>query len=482
MAFINDDFLLQNDAARHLYHSYAAEQPILDFHCHLSPRDIAENRRFRDLAEIGLEGDHYKWRAMRANGVAERYCTGDADPYDKFLAWARTVPYTLRNPLYHWTHLELARYFGIYELLDEKTAPRIWEKANELLHSDKLSTQGILKRFHVAVVCTTEDPVTPLEFHEQIGRSGLSTRVFPAFRPDQALRTQDPRAFNEWADQLGAAVGLKIAHLPDFLDALRARHDDFHRHGCRLSDHGLEFCYADPCTEREAEAIFRTLRLGKQVTPEESSKLNSHLMLFFGRLDAEKGWTKQLHLGALRNPNSRMLESLGPDSGFDGMGDRPQAAALSAYLDRLEQEGALPKVIVFNVNPADNYLFATMAGCFQNGELPGKIQFGSGWWFLDQKEGIELQLNALSNCGLLSRFVGMVTDSRSFLSFPRHEYFRRVLCNLLGDEMEKGLLPDDEQLVGSMISRICFDNAAQYLSLPAPQESNLATVATKRTE
>jgi glucuronate isomerase len=467
MAFINKNFLLQNETARHLYHTYAAQQPILDFHCHLSAKDIAENRRFRDLTEISLEGDHYKWRAMRANGVAERFCTGDASPYDKFQAWARTVPYTLRNPLYHWTHLELARYFDIHELLSERTASGIWQEANERLQSDELSTQGILKRFHVAVVCTTEDPITSLKYHEQIERSGLSTRVFPAFRPDKALRTQDPKVFNEWTDQLAATVGLKIVHLSDFLDALRARHDQFHQHGCRLSDHGLEFCYADPCSDREAEAIFRALRLGERPVPAESSKLNSYLMVFFGRLDAEKGWTKQLHLGALRNANTRMLESLGPDTGFDTMGDWPQAASLSAYLDRLVREDALPKMILFNVNPADNYLFATITGCFQDSDATGKIQFGSGWWFLDQKEGMELQLNALSNCGLLSRFVGMVTDSRSFLSFPRHEYFRRVLCNLLGEEMEKGLLPNDEQLIGTTIKNICFDNASEYLSLPA---------------
>jgi glucuronate isomerase len=471
MAFINEKFLLQNDAARHLYHTYAEGEPILDFHCHLSAKDIAENRRFRDLTEIGLEGDHYKWRAMRANGVAEQYCTGDADRYEKFLAWARTVPYTLRNPLYHWTHLELARYFGIFDLLNEETAPGIWEKANALFRSGELSTHGILKKFHVMVVCTTEDPTASLQYHEQIERSSLSTRVFPAFRPDGALRTQDPRTFNEWTNQLAARVSSKIAHLPDFLEALRARHEEFHRHGCRLSDHGLNFCYADSCTEREAESIFRNLRQGGHLTPAESSKLNSYLMLFFGRLDAEKGWTKQLHLGAFRNMNARMWKSLGPDTGFDAMGDWPQAGLLSAYLDALEREDALPKMILFNVNPADNYLFATICGSFQNAHTPGKIQFGSGWWFLDQKEGIELQLNALSNCGLLSRFVGMVTDSRSFLSFPRHEYFRRVLCNLLGKEMEQGLLPNDEKLMGAMIKNICFRNAAEFLSLPSSSVS-----------
>jgi glucuronate isomerase len=467
MTFIHDDFLLQSAAARRLYHDFAAPQPILDFHCHLSPKVIAENRRFRDLAEICLEGDHYKWRVMRANGVPERFCTGQADPYEKFLAWAKTVPYTLRNPLYHWTHLELVRYFDIHDRLDERSAPLIWQKANERLQSDELTPQGILKKFRVTNICTTEDPVTSLEFHERIESAGVPVRVCPAFRPDGALRTYDPRGFNQWTDQLAVRCGSKIVHFREFLEALRSRHDEFHRHGCRLSDHGLNHCFAEPCTEQEAESFFAGVRSGAQLALSESAKLNSYLMVFFGRLDAEKGWTKQLHLGALRNVSSRMLESLGPDTGFDAMGDWPQAANLTAYLDRLEQADALPKLIIFNVNPVDNYLFATITGCFQSGANPGKIQFGSGWWYLDQKEGIELQLNALSNCGLLSRFVGMVTDSRSFLSFPRHEYFRRVLCNLLGDEMEKGLLPKDHDLVGGMVKNICYHNAHEYLSLPA---------------
>jgi len=474
MTFIHDDFLLQSATAQRLYHTYATLQPILDFHCHLSPKVIAENRPFRDLTEICLEGDHYKWRAMRANGVPERFCTGDAEPYEKFLAWARTVPHTLRNPLYHWTHLELVRYFDIHELLDEKTAPAIWKKANERLQSNELTPQGILKKFRVTTLCTTEDPVTSLEFHERIEREGGSAHVYPAFRPDGALRTADAPAFNRWTDQLTACTGVAVKTLPDFLKALRTRHDAFHARGCRLSDHGVVHCFAEPCNNQDAESLFGDVRAGRSLAPGDSAKLNSYLMLFFGRLDAEKGWTKQLHLGAQRNLNSRMLTALGPDTGYDAMGDWSQGADLSAYLDRLDKENALPKMILFNVNPVDNYLFATIAGCFQSGETAGKIQFGSGWWFLDQKEGMELQLNALSNCGLLSRFVGMVTDSRSFLSFPRHEYFRRVLCNLLGDEMEKGLLPKEDQLVGEMIQNICFRNAAEFLALPAV---NLAPTA-----
>jgi glucuronate isomerase len=470
MAMINEDFLLQSRNAQQLYHTYAANEPLLDFHGHLSPKMIAENRHFRDLTEICLEGDHYKWRLMRANGLAEEYCSGSANPYDKFLAWARTVPRTLRNPVYHWTHLELARYFGIYDLLDEKSAPVIWKKANEQLQSEELTPQGILKRFRVTVLCTTDDPVSSLEYHEQLENSGLGTRVLPAFRPDNALRTQNPLAFNQWTDQLALRTGRKIANLGNFEDAMRERHDAFHRHGCRLSDHGLNQCYAEQCSEREAASLFARLRSGTELTVAESAKLNSYLMVFFGWLDAEKGWTKQLHLGAYRNVNSRMMEALGPDTGYDAIGDCPQSKALVQYLDQLDRKNALPKIILYNLNPADNYLFATITGCFQSGDLPGKIQFGSGWWFLDQKDGIEMQLGALSNCGLLTRFVGMVTDSRSFMSFPRHEYFRRVLCNLLGGEMEKGLLPNDENLLGETIRAICYGNAQEYLGLPMKNE------------
>ena len=478
MNLIHEDFLLQSEAARRLYHTHAEHLPIFDFHCHLPVKEIAENRRFRDLAEISLEGDHYKWRAMRANGIDERFCTGDGEPYEKFLAWAHTVPRTLRNPLYHWTHLEQARYFGIFEQLNKTTARSIWERANEQLRSDRLSVRGILESFRVTALCTTEDPTASLDDHEQIEQSGLRTRVFAAFRPDAALRIQDPAEYNAWLDRLSAGAGVDISRLDDLLEALRKRHDYFHEHGCRLSDHGLERCYADFCTEREAGAAFAALRDGRRIGPEEEGKFCSFLMLFLGRLDAERGWTKQLHLGALRNVNARMLESLGRDTGFDSMGDWPHARALGAYMDQLEREDRLPKMVLFNVNPAENYVFATMAGNFQDGKSAGKIQFGSGWWFLDQKEGIELQLNALSNCGLLSRFVGMVTDSRSFLSFPRHEYFRRVLCNLLGDDVEKGLLPNDDALLGEMIRGICYHNAREFFGLPvAPDFDRWAAVS-----
>mgnify|MGYP005840025121 CR=1 FL=1 len=468
MAFIHDDFLLTNATARRLYHRYAAGRPILDYHCHLPPKDVAGNRRFRNLFEIWLEGDHYKWRAMRANGVDERFCTGDASPYEKFLAWARTVPYTLRNPLYHWTHLELLRYFGIGELLDEQSAPRVWERANAALAGD-LTAHGILKKFNVHAVCTTDDPVDDLADHRAIAASGLETRVFPTFRPDKALAVHQPEAFNPWVDRLSAAANVHIARLGDLLDALRRRHDFFHQMGCRLSDHGLNHCYAADFTEAGASAIFGKVRGGTAATPGEQERFASFLMLFFGRLDHEKGWTKQIHLGARRSNNTRMLRLLGPDTGFDSIGDWPQADALGTFLDRLEQENALPKMVLYNLNPADNYVLATMAGNFQDGKIAGKIQFGSGWWFLDQKEAMEWQMNALSNAGLFSRFIGMLTDSRSFMSYPRHEYFRRVLCNLIGRDIENGEVPDCDELVGPMIENICYGNARRFLGLdPGP--------------
>lgn len=465
MAFIHDDFLLTTPAARRLYHEFAAGQPILDYHNHLPPADIANNRRFANLFEIWLEGDHYKWRAMRSNGTPERYCTGDADPYEKFLAFARTIPHTLRNPLYHWTHLELKRYFGIDDLLDETTAPAIWEKANAMLHEDGFSTRGILDKFQVKALCTTDDPTDDLAHHRAIAESGLASRVYPTFRPDKALNVGDSAAFNAWTDALAAAADADISSFAAFKAALQARHDFFHSAGGRLSDHGLERCFATYASESEAAAIFDKARSGQAVTSAEREGFGGHLMLFFGHLDAEKGWTKQLHLGAMRNNNRRLFRQLGPDIGCDSIGDYPQAQALSAYLGRLDEDGALPRTVLYNNNPTDNFILGTMIGNFQDGEIPGKIQFGSGWWFLDQKEGMEWQLNALSNLGLLSRFVGMLTDSRSFMSFPRHEYFRRSLCNLVGRDVADGLIPDDDDLLGSMISNICFGNARDYLGL-----------------
>lgn len=466
MPFIHDDFLLSTETARRLYHQFAAPEPILDYHCHLSPRDLAENRRFNNLFEIWLEGDHYKWRAMRANGVAERFCTGDAEPFAKFQAWAATVPHTLRNPLYHWTHLELARHFGITELLDESNAARIWNQANEQLATPALSAQGLLKKFRVTTLCTTDDPTDDLRHHKAIAAQGLATRVLPCFRPDKALGVNQPVAFNAWVERLAAASDTDIADFPDFLHALCQRVECFHAHGCRLSDHGLNHCYADFCSTQTATSIFAKARQGQAVSSAEHAQFASFVMLFLGRLYSERGWTMQLHLGALRSANTRLLRTLGPDTGFDSIGDWPQARALAAFLDRLDTDNALPKTIVYNLNPADNYAVAAALGNYQDGTVPGKVQLGSGWWFLDQKEAMEWQLNALSNLGLLSRFVGMVTDSRSFMSYPRHEYFRRVLCNLLGRDMENGELPDDDALVGSLVRNICHENARNYLELP----------------
>lgn len=463
--FIHDDFLLQTKTARRLYHEFAAGQPILDYHTHLSPRDIAENRRFHDLSEIWLAGDHYKWRAMRANGVDERYCIGEAAPYEKFLAWARTVPDTLRNPLYHWTHLELKRYFGIEELLNEQSAPAIWAQANEQLQMPELSAQGILRKFDVRALCTTDDPTDDLAWHHLIGLSDCPARVFPTFRPDKALTTDSPGTFNAWVDRLAEVSQIDIGSFAQFLGALEQRHAVFHEAGCRLSDHGLPHCYADFPTEAEASRIFDTVRTGYAAGPIEYSQFASHLMLFFGRLNARQNWTMQLHLGALRNANTRAFRRFGPDTGFDSVGDFPQAAALVGYLDRLDHDAALPQVILYNSNPRDNSVFATMIGNFQDGIVPGKMQFGSGWWFLDTQEGIEWQLNVLSHNGLLARFIGMLTDSRSFLSFPRHEYFRRVLCNLIGRDVESDHLPDDDTLLGPLIQNICFHNAKKYLGL-----------------
>jgi glucuronate isomerase len=466
MPFIHEDFLLSTKAARKLYHQYAEAEPIFDYHCHLSPRDIAANRRFNNLFEIWLEGDHYKWRAMRTNGVAERFCTGDAGPFEKFKAWAATVPHTLRNPLYHWTHLELKRYFGITDLLDEKTADKIWRQAGEKLATPELTAQGILKKFEVRAVCTTDDPVDTLEHHRVFASQGHPTKMLPAFRPDRALTVNQPASFNRWVEQLAAASNVDINSFSAFVTALEKRHSFFHSQGCRLSDHGLNHCFADFCSEKVAATIFDKAREGDSVTLQEHGQFASFLMVFFGQLDAKRGWTKQLHLGAMRNLNSRGFKQLGPDTGFDAIGDFPQTQALAAYLDRLDRENALPKTIIYNLNPADNYAFASMIGNFQDGTIPGKIQFGSGWWFLDQQEGMEWQMNALSNLGLLSRFIGMITDSRSFMSYPRHEYFRRTLCNLIGRDMESGLIPNDEKLVGPMIRNICYANAKQYMAFP----------------
>jgi glucuronate isomerase len=470
--FITDDFLLTTKQARALYHDYAKDEPIFDYHCHLPPDLIANNHQFADLTELWLGGDHYKWRAMRTNGVKEELVTGTASSREKFQAWAETAPHTLRNPLYHWNALELKRYFGIDELLDGKSADRIWKKANAKLA--KLRVHDLINMSKVAVICTTDDPADFLLHHEAIRKNPgkLKARVYPAFRPDKALAVTTPASFNTWLDKLAATAvwpnGIKS--LDDLLGALKKRHDDFHAAGCRLSDHGLESALAEDCTHAQAKMIFDAVRKGRAATPDEAARYGSYLMLEFGRWDAARGWTKQLHLGALRSNNKRLLAKLGPDTGFDSMGDFPQARSLSRYLDTLDSTDQLPRTILYNNNPADNYVLGTMIGNFQDGSIPGKIQFGSGWWFLDQKEGMEWQMNALSNLGLLSRFVGMITDSRSFVSYPRHEYFRRTLCNLLGGDMARGEIPNDYKLVGPMVKNICFANARDYFGLELAPE------------
>lgn len=461
MSFLGDDFLLHSAAARTLYHEHAAHLPIIDFHNHLSPRDIATDRRFDNLFEIWLEGDHYKWRAMRTAGVPERYCTGVTPPYEKFLAWAATVPKCLRNPLYHWTHLELLRYFGIDTLLDQTTAPDIWERANQQLREGPLTARGILRRFDVRLLYTTDDPADSLEHHAALRDADEAPRVLPTFRPDAALQVDSPASLQAWVARLGSMANVDITSIQTLMDALETRHGDFHAMGGRLSDHGLPCCYAEPSSERQADAIFRQAMSGEPASPEQHAQFASFMMLFFGHLDARRGWTKQLHLGALRNNNSRMAAAIGRDTGYDSIGDWPQAETLAAYLDALDKENALPRVIIYNSNPADNHAFATMIGNFQGEEMAGRMQMGSAWWFLDQKNGIEAQLDALSDAGLLSTFVGMVTDSRSFMSMPRHEYFRRILCNLLGREMEDGELPYDFGLIGGLVEAVCHGNANQ---------------------
>ncbi|MEX0331923.1 MAG: glucuronate isomerase [Puniceicoccaceae bacterium] len=462
MTFITDNFLLRNDVAAELYHDTAKDLPIIDYHCHLPPGDVASNRTFGDLFEIWLEGDHYKWRAMRANGIEERYCTGDASPREKFDAFARTLPECLRNPLYHWSHLELLRYFGIDSLLGPETADAVWDAANQKLAGDELTAQGILKKFKVSVVCTTDDPTDSLEHHASIASGNIGTRVYPTFRPDKALGIGENGPWNVWTDKLAEVSGIDCGSLAGFCEALQARHDYFHSMGGRLSDHGIEVCYAEFPSGSEAEAIYSKAREGHTVSGDEANRFAAYMMEFFGELDAAKGWVKQLHLGAMRNVNDKLFADLGPDVGGDSIGDFRQGDPLGRYLGRLAGKDQLPKMVLYNLNPSDNYLMATMAANFQGGGAPGKMQFGTGWWHLDQKEGMTWQINALSNLGLLGHFVGMLTDSRSFMSYCRHEYFRRLLCQLIGDDVVNGELPHDMELLRRLVWKVCYGNASTY--------------------
>lgn len=462
--FLHSDFLLENGTSRFLFHQIAADLPIIDYHNHLSPEAIASDLRFDNLTQAWLQGDHYKWRAMRANGVEEKFITGNASDKDKFIEWAKTVPYTLRNPLFHWTHLELQRYFHIDTLLNEQSAEAIYENASELLRSPEYSVTGLLKRMQVQLLCTTDDPIDDLSFHLKHKENNSSIKMLPAFRPDKAMQVEDVTAFNSYLAQLEKAANVSITDYDDLLKALKKRHAFFVENGCSVSDHGLSEMYAEDFSAIEIKQIFSKLRAGQSVSLQQQRQLKSALLLQFAEWDWEKGFVQQYHIGAMRNNNSRKMQQMGPDTGWDSIGDLPQANALSRFLDRLDRNNTLAKTILYNLNPADNAVFAAMIGNFNDGSLAGKIQWGSAWWFLDQKEGMTRQINTLSNFGLLSRFVGMLTDSRSFLSFPRHEYFRRILCNIIGTEVEKGELPDDQELLRQMIKNICYGNARNYFN------------------
>ena len=466
--FINDDFLLQNETSRTLYHQYAASQPIIDYHNHLSPKDIATNRRFENLFDMWIDHDHYKWRAMRANGIPESHCTGDASPREKFLAFAKTVPLTLRNPLFHWTHLELKRFFDIDELLCEENAASIWDRCNEQIESrEDLRPRGILQMFNVESLCTTDDPVDSLEHHQLLAAENkFPVGVFPAFRPDWALFVHLPEEFKSWVKKLEMASGDSVLSFDDLLRAIDKRHDFFHSMGARLSDHGCQYIPSEFCDYEEAKSIFDATMSGVAADPLQHDRFSTFMLLHLAKLDHAKQWTNQFHVGVFRNNNTRLFRNAGRDLGCDSIGDLPQAKTMGRFFDALDVEDRLPRTIVYNLNPSDNYLISTMIGNFQDGRVAGKMQFGSGWWYLDQMEGMLWQLNTLSNTGLLSRFVGMLTDSRSFMSFTRHEYFRRILCNLLGSEVENGMLPRDLNLVGGLVKSVCYGNAKCFLRLP----------------
>jgi len=462
--FIDENFLLNNKTAETLYHNYAKEMPVIDYHCHLPPDQIAEDRNFENLTQVWLYGDHYKWRAMRANGIPEEYITGNRSDWEKFEKWAETVPYTLRNPLYHWTHLELQRYFDIYDILSPATAKKIYDECTAKLQTPEYSVRNLLRKMNVVTVATTDDPTDDLSYHQQIKADGFEVKILPAFRPDKAMNADDLHALNAYILKLEIVYGQPIGSYDDYLSALKSRHDYFAANGCVLSDHGIEQLYAEAYTEEEVSSIFNKIRAAGTLSKQEVLQFKSAMLYQFAIWDHEKNWVQQYHIGALRDNNSRKLQTLGPDTGLDSIGDFPQGRALSNFMNRLDSSNQLTKTIIYNLNPADNELIATMIGNFNDGTVAGKIQYGSAWWFLDQKEGMIRQINALSNMGLLSRFVGMLTDSRSFLSFPRHEYFRRILCNLLGEDIENGELPDDLVWVGKIVQDICYNNAKSYFN------------------
>ena len=465
-AFLDDNFLLHSGTAERLFHDVAAVQPIIDYHTHLPPCEVAENQRWENITDLWLGEDHYKWRAMRANGIPESHVTGSASPRQKFQAWAQTVPHTAGNPLFHWTHLELRRCFGIDTLLNPDTAENIWHAANERLAEDDFCAHGLLTRFRVDTVGTTDDPCDSLSQHQACSTLDLATRIYPTFRPDKAVMVDRPHILNPFCDQLGQECDLEIQSLPELLEALRKRHDDFHAAGCRLSDHGMRYCPSETCTEKEAVSIFQNARSGHAAHAAEVDQFTSFLMQQIGRWNSDRDWAMQLHLSPVRNPNSRHFDQLGPDSGFDTIGDWPQGNRLLRFLDLLDRVDALPKTILYNLNPRDNALFAAACGSFQQGPTPGRIQWGSAWWYNDTLRGMTDQIQTLASIGLLSRFIGMLTDSRSFLSYPRHEYFRRLLCNLIATDVENGEIPDDRDFLDSLIRNICYENAKAYLTFP----------------
>ena len=470
MTFINKDFMLSNDTARELYHGSAAKMPIIDYHCHLVPQQIAENIQFRDITQLwlvdGHYGDHYKWRAMRGNGVSEDYLTGGKHTaWETFEKWAETVPYTMRNPLYHWTHLELSRVFGIDKLLSPKTAREIFEECNAKLATEEFRGQALIRKFNVETVCTTDDPADDLRWHKMIAEKPFGTKVIPAWRPDKAMAIENPKAYNEYIDKLGEAAGMEIKTYTDLQDALQKRHDFFTSMGCKLSDHGLENFYSADYTASEIDAIFAKVRGGNTPDAKELDKFRSAFLFDQAVMDAEAGWAQQFHIGAIRNNNSRMFNLVGPDTGYDAIHDLEIAAAGNKFFDRLTAAGKLAKTILYCLNPKDNEVMMTMAYTFNDGTVPGKMQFGSGWWFLDQEVGMRRQMDALSVLGLFSRFVGMLTDSRSFISYPRHEYFRRILCDVIGTDVENGKLPVSEMdQIKQMVSDISYNNAKNYFN------------------
>lgn len=460
---MDEDFMLDNEAARILYHQHAAGLPIIDYHCHLNPEFIAKDRQFENLGQIWLEGDHYKWRAMRTNGISENFVTGGASYWEKFEKWAETVPYTMRNPLYHWTHLELQKAFGIDTILNPSTAREIYDACTEKLQTPEFSARGLMRKFQVEVVCTTDDPIDSLEHHISLQKEGFETKVLPTWRPDKAMAVENPTAYRAYVEKLSEVSGVSISTFSDLIQALQVRHDFFASVGCKLSDHGLEEFYAETYTQNKIDDLFNKVYGGAALTKAEIDVFKSAMMVEFARMDAAKNWVQQLHYGPIRDNNSRLFKQVGADTGFDSMGDPNVAKNMSAFLNRLDETGELPKTILYNINPKDNEMLATMIGNFQDGSVPGKIQFGSGWWFLDQKFGMQAQMNSLSALGLLSRFVGMLTDSRSFLSYPRHEYFRRIMCNLIGTDVEKGEIPASEmEFLGQMVEGISYYNARQY--------------------